>query len=522
MTIGSLFLPLADGPPDSSRPGLDRRDMLRAVYNGVLAPGDVVLSLRQIYWIDRANAGDQLVYCRVRVGEFQDRTEMIPYRERGAFYGPFDRDAMARPEGDFDLFEVIERGKALDLAPDMVTAGGFLRACDYGTIDQWLAEAGDAFDPNGKYNGTSLLDLVASNPCGLSYRYSRPAVEKLIELGAPLTTNMGPGWGMSLLQWLTRDARDVDLLAAALRQKPDVAACSTLLHEFVRVRRYEWHSDNHDFLMRLLEYLPVDALDDREMTPLQVLLSGDRELQPGMMESFELLVGAGAAVDKVDSAGNTLLHCLLKNQLLRRNHQPMIDRLIELGCPVAARNLKGHAVWHLKPPPACGNPEEERFHLWLKERLAPFQADAPDPTVARRDDGNLDALDREPAASESTPHPPRPAERQPAVGGQACDTAKTFRWWGPAIQVSGAFDADDYPAPSLRREEEGVVAVAYVIGADGTVASCEVQDSSGHQALDERTCEVVRTRFQFKPARNWLGRAVREERVQKVRWRLPD
>ena len=58
---------------------------------------------------------------------------------------------------------------------------------------------------------------------------------------------------------------------------------------------------------------------------------------------------------------------------------------------------------------------------------------------------------------------------------------------------------DDYPRDSLRRNEQGLVGVQYVVDEKGNVAKCVVDASSGHARLDQAACAVV-NRWKFKPA----------------------
>jgi protein TonB len=60
--------------------------------------------------------------------------------------------------------------------------------------------------------------------------------------------------------------------------------------------------------------------------------------------------------------------------------------------------------------------------------------------------------------------------------------------------------ADDYPAISIRLQEQGTVAVRYVINPQGSVDECNVTTSSGKPRLDDAACTMVKKRWKFKPA----------------------
>jgi TonB family protein len=102
--------------------------------------------------------------------------------------------------------------------------------------------------------------------------------------------------------------------------------------------------------------------------------------------------------------------------------------------------------------------------------------------------------------------PPPVAEPQPARR-----TQDLYHW----------FSADDYPLAALRRYAEGVVGFQLTIDAQGAVSGCEVESSSGDEDLDRTTCEILRTRPRYYPARDASGRAVAGSDTGRVTWRLP-
>ncbi len=69
----------------------------------------------------------------------------------------------------------------------------------------------------------------------------------------------------------------------------------------------------------------------------------------------------------------------------------------------------------------------------------------------------------------------------------------------PAELISQPRTAQDYPWESLQRNEQGVVAVQYVVDERGDVAECTIEASSGYARLDGAACPIVR-RWKFKPA----------------------
>ena len=88
--------------------------------------------------------------------------------------------------------------------------------------------------------------------------------------------------------------------------------------------------------------------------------------------------------------------------------------------------------------------------------------------------------------------------------------ATTVRASSPAAQSGGAVVSatpryhtnpkPDYPIPSLRRREEGIVLLNVQVQADGTPAAISLNRSCGHPLLDRAALDAVR-RWTFEPAR---------------------
>lgn len=88
-----------------------------------------------------------------------------------------------------------------------------------------------------------------------------------------------------------------------------------------------------------------------------------------------------------------------------------------------------------------------------------------------------------PVAVAPPPPPPPPPPPSPAVA-----------------TTSHAVTADDYPAISIRLQEQGTVAITFVISPEGTSTNCEVVTPSGKPRLDEAACRMVVRRWKYKPA----------------------
>lgn len=105
----------------------------------------------------------------------------------------------------------------------------------------------------------------------------------------------------------------------------------------------------------------------------------------------------------------------------------------------------------------------------------------------------------------------------------------------PEPDLEGPFDPDqiakplnggawvtssDYPATALREEAEGIAAIRVLVGRDGTAKRCTVVRSSGHEALDKRSCSLILQRARFQPATDASGQLVESEWESAVRWTI--
>ena len=63
----------------------------------------------------------------------------------------------------------------------------------------------------------------------------------------------------------------------------------------------------------------------------------------------------------------------------------------------------------------------------------------------------------------------------------------------------GQCDKPEYPSASRRMDEEGTVALRFLVGVDGKVIQSEVEKSSGYKRLDE-AARTGLSKCQFRPA----------------------
>jgi TonB family protein len=90
------------------------------------------------------------------------------------------------------------------------------------------------------------------------------------------------------------------------------------------------------------------------------------------------------------------------------------------------------------------------------------------------------------------------------------------------IHPEGWVTAEDYPAPALRADSEGRVAFRLDVDATGAVTGCSVLTSSGSPVLDVHTCDLLRLRARFEPARDARKNPIASEYSSAIDWTLPD
>lgn len=110
------------------------------------------------------------------------------------------------------------------------------------------------------------------------------------------------------------------------------------------------------------------------------------------------------------------------------------------------------------------------------------------------------------------PPPPRPAPPAPPVVSKAAGAKGDPAQW---------ITNDDYPASSIRAEEEGTTAIKWTINAAGRVENCVVTASSGSSALDQAACRALTRRARYSPAVDAAGSPISTTSSRRVVWKLP-
>jgi len=68
---------------------------------------------------------------------------------------------------------------------------------------------------------------------------------------------------------------------------------------------------------------------------------------------------------------------------------------------------------------------------------------------------------------------------------------------------------------------DGTVTALATVGTDGRAKACTIERSSGSPQLDARTCELIKQRFVYEPARDASGRPVASVAGWRQSWNLP-
>jgi periplasmic protein TonB len=112
-----------------------------------------------------------------------------------------------------------------------------------------------------------------------------------------------------------------------------------------------------------------------------------------------------------------------------------------------------------------------------------------------------------PVAPAPPPPPPPPHKVQSAVSAKG--------------SLTSLFGPDDYPPSAQASGAEGTSQASITIGPDGRVASCTIIRSSGNNALDSATCNIIRRRAKYIPAKDSNGNAVSDTiTTPPITWRL--
>jgi len=89
--------------------------------------------------------------------------------------------------------------------------------------------------------------------------------------------------------------------------------------------------------------------------------------------------------------------------------------------------------------------------------------------------------------------------------------------------VRALFSDSDYPSSAQAAGAEGTAQAQLTIGPDGRVVGCNLTRSTGNGALDSATCNILRRRAKFTPARDSSGNPTTDTyNTPPITWRLAE
>lgn len=190
-------------------------------------------------------------------------------------------------------------------------------------------------------------------------------------------------------------------------------------------------------------------------------------------------------------------------------------------------NLKTFDVLEAAPPPPIAaevEPQEEKAPAESEStaapenvRQTPVQVVAPPPVLALHVPPPVAAAPvpaQGPAAGAGASDTPGPGSGAGGEGaGLGSGAAGDGTGNGIAVhseRIKGRIKPSDYPEAAYRAHVGGTVFVRLLVGADGRISRCDIDESSGRADLDSATCRIILDRYRYRPARDAAGRPVPE------------
>ena len=175
-----------------------------------------------------------------------------------------------------------------------------------------------------------------------------------------------------------------------------------------------------------------------------------------------------------------------------------------------AENLKVIDVEQPPPPPEKPPPPPKDLPKVPPPPTIPpplVQMQAPPPPIA------VQVAPTPPPIPQIVQAPPAPPPPPPPHKTVSAQSAKG--------DVRTLFSADDYPASAQAAGAEGTAQATLTIGPDGRVVGCNLIKSTGNGALDSATCNILRRRAKFTPARDSNGNPTTDTyTTPPIRWQL--
>jgi protein TonB len=176
----------------------------------------------------------------------------------------------------------------------------------------------------------------------------------------------------------------------------------------------------------------------------------------------------------------------------------------------SVQDLKTFDVEEQPPPPEPPPPPPKDMPKVPPPPMTPpplVRMEAPPPPIVQVETPAPPPVYVPPVAPAPPPPPPPPRKVQSAQSAKG--------------DLRTLFSADDYPASAQSSGAEGTSQASLTIGPDGRVQSCSIIRSAGNSALDSATCNILRRRAKFTPARDSSGNATSDTiTTPPIVWRL--
>ncbi|HXS48999.1 MAG TPA: TonB family protein [Sphingomicrobium sp.] len=175
-----------------------------------------------------------------------------------------------------------------------------------------------------------------------------------------------------------------------------------------------------------------------------------------------------------------------------------------------AENLKVIDVEQKPPPPQQPPPPPKDMPKVPPPPVTPpplVQTNIPPPPTIQTVTAPPPPVYIPPVAPAPPPPPPPPRKVQSAQSAKG--------------DLRTLFGPDDYPASAQAAGAEGTAQAEITIGTDGRVVACNIIRSSGNSALDQATCNIIRRRAKYIPARDSNGQPTTDTiQTPPIRWQL--
>ena len=176
----------------------------------------------------------------------------------------------------------------------------------------------------------------------------------------------------------------------------------------------------------------------------------------------------------------------------------------------AAEDLKTFDVEEQPPPPEEPPPPPKDMPDVPPPPVQPpplVRMNTPPPPIQIQESPVIPPVQPPVMAPPPPPAPPPPRKTQSATSAKG--------------DLRTLFSSDDYPASAQSAGAEGTVRASLTIGPDGRVVACNIVQSSGNGSLDSATCNILRRRAKFVPARDSNGNSTTDTiNTPPIVWRL--